>query len=282
MRGLSEALSNLERHWAVAAIAERDRERARAVNEARLIKKAVGRQIEVDFAERPDDDDFLRKLALAYELAAIEGIEAFLNPTSNDDSLRNQCIAGAWRSFEIRRLWKIPEGVEEKIFHTLHLSALAYCGERWPDLRRWFCENEGSLAAPSVAEVQWDKRLLFRLLDCWRRLFRKQDWDDLDRIREIIAGLRQDQLTYEESVLSSGTNEKDQAMALRLVALYHFAKATELLATYMLQGEPAAISTQLDQHFEMGERAAASYGDSQFEVLLKWLHAAARRMVAVH
>ena len=233
----------------------------------------------IDFPEQATDDDLLRRLAMAYEMAAIEGLRAFLNPAFDDKELREQCAAGAWRVFELRRLFRLPQKDEEKILHILHLSALAYCGDRWSDLRRWYTEYEDIIHVPSVAHATWDRRLLYRLFECWLRLFRKKRWDDLDRIREIIAGLREDQRTYESGVLQNGSNAEDQAMALRLIALYHWAKGTELLAKYMLQGEPADIHALLDKHFEAGAGAAMASSDAQLDVLLRWLHATSQQMV---
>ena len=141
-------------------------------------------------------------------------------------------------------------------------------------------ENHSVVVSPSVAGQPWDKRLLHRLYDCWVRLFRKNSWDDLDRIREIIAGLREDQRIYEAGLLDNGDNRQDRHAALRLVCLYHWARATELLAVYMLQGTPTGVSEQLDKHFESAQKAAASCNDAQLEILQRWLHVAARRMVA--
>ena len=276
----NNALQRVDTHWAVLAVGEADRDRGLAVANARLVQQALGQQIHIDFPERNTDDDLLRRLAMAYEMAAIEGLRAFLNPAFDDKGLREQCAAGAWRVFELRRLFRLPEKAEERIFHILHLSALAYCGDRWSDLRRWYNENEGIIHVPSVAEATWDRRLLYRLFECWIRLLRKKRWDDLDRIREIIAGLRADQKTYESGVLTHDVNAADRAMALRLIALYNWAKGTELLALYMLQGEPAGIRTLLDKHFEAGVGAAAASGDAQTEVLLRWLHATSHQMVA--
>ena len=275
----NDSLCLVDQHWAVKAVGEVERKRGQRVANARLIKQAVGRLIEIDFAEYLTDSDLLRRLSMAYEIAAIEGLNAFLNPASGETELREQCMAGAWRAFELQRLLKLPEKDEERISHILHLSALAYCGDRWSDLRRWYNENDTIICVPSVADAAWDRRLLYRLFECWIRLFRKKGWDDLDRIREIIAGLRNDQTTYESGVLNNGSNAEDRAMALRLIALYHWAKGTELLAKYMLQGEPAGISALLDKHFESGVDAAKAVGDTQTEVLLRWLHAASRQMV---
>src|SRR5271157_5014617 len=235
------SLRLVDAHWAILAVGESERDRGLTLVDARLVKKAVGQQIHFDFPDNAGDDDLLRRLAMAYEVAAIEGLTAFLNPTLEANSLSEQCAAGAWRAFELCRLFDLPEKEDERIFYILHLSALAYCGDRWSDLRRWYNENQRVIQVPSVAHATWQHRLLYRLFECWIRLFRKKRWDDLDRIREIISGLREDQKTYESHVLDSGSNIEDRTTALQLIGLYHWARGTELLAKYMLQGEPAGI-----------------------------------------
>nr|VFJ57567.1 MAG: Replicative superfamily II helicase [Candidatus Kentron sp. DK] len=273
------AMEALRSHWALNAIGPEDRQRAaRLVNE-RLALNAVGRQIAFSFAEQETDDPLLDRVALAYEMAAIEGLDALSRPSGGDAALREQAMAASHHAFDIRRLFPVPNGTHERIFHALQISTLAYCGDRWSDLRRWYGENESALTPPSTAEASWDQRLLYRLFDCWTRLFRKKGWDDLDRIREIIAGLREDQKTHEAAQLKNGPDAANRAVALRLIALYHWAKATEILAGYMLQGEPQSIFTQLDKHFEAGIKAAIASGDAQHEVILRWLHASARIMV---
>ncbi|PWB79482.1 MAG: DEAD/DEAH box helicase [Candidatus Methylomirabilota bacterium] len=275
-----EALNRLDAYWAVVAVGDQERRRGLEIAQARLVAKAVGRQLRFALDERPGDDDLLQRLAMAYEMAAIEGLPAFMNLAPDQDDLRHQCVAGAWRTFELRRLLPVPQATEERIFHVLHLAGLAYCGDRWSDIRRWFAENPSSIEQPSVAERPWHYRLLYRLFECWVRLLRKGGWDDLDRIREIVAGLREDQREYEKSSLDSGSNAQDQAMALRLIAFYNWAKSTELLAKYVLQGEPRGINALLDKHFEAAVDASLACGDAQMEVLMRWLHAAARQMVS--
>ncbi|MBN1404157.1 MAG: DEAD/DEAH box helicase [Opitutales bacterium] len=276
----TESVARVDNHWAVLAIGTAERDRGFDVANALLVEKAVGRQMCLSYEMRPSDDDLLHRLALAYEMAAIEGLPAFLNFSTNEDELRNQCVAGAWRTFEFQRLFSVPERVEERIFHVLHLATLAYCGDRWSDIRRWFVENPESIAVPSVADQPWHYRLLYRLFDCWVSLFRKKGWDDLDRISETIAGLREDQRRFEGTSFDSGSNAQDRAMALRLIAFYNWAKATEQLAQYMLQGEPRGINALLDKHFEAATDAASVAGDAQLEVLMRWLHATSRQMVA--
>lgn len=275
-----EALERLESHWAVAAIPADARQQAAELAQTSLVQKAVGRQLHLPMTDSAHAEDLLKRVALAYEMAAIEGLPAFLNQLPEQDDLRLQCVAGAWRAFEFRRLMPVAAATEERIFQVLHVASLAYCGDRWSDIRRWFTENKAAIAVPSVANQPWHLRLLYRLFDCWVRLLRKNGWDDLDQIREIIAGLREDQREYEKSSLDSGSNAQDRAMALRLIGLYHWAKATEVLARYVLQGEPRGVHAVLDKHFEAATDAATVCGDAALEVLMRWLHASSRQMVA--
>lgn len=275
-----EALSELEQHWAVAAVPPSARKRAFTLAELHLVQTAVGTQLSLKEAFTPKDASLLARVATAYEVAAVEGLDALLRPVAGAQSkgLRDQAQSGAFRAFELRRALTLPPDDTTRVFHVLHLAALSYCGERWTDLRRWLRENAEATRVPSVAEAAWDRRVTFRLFDCWIRLLRKNQWDDLDGIREIIAGLREDQKIHEAKLLGGGQDFDLQTAALTLVALYHWARATELLAVYMLQGEPAGIEEQLDQHYESAIKAARSSTDSAFEALLRWLHVASRRM----
>lgn len=273
------AFERLNSHWAVQAIGPENLSRADRLVNQRLVQRALGQQIAFSFAEEEIDGDLLDRVLLAYELAAIEGLEELSRPGGDDESLRDQSMAASSRAFDIRRLSLVPDDTHERLFFVLQLSALAYCGDRWSDLRRWYREHESALSAPSVAAVSWDQRLLYRLFHCWVRLFRKDGWDDLDRIRETIAGLRDDQKTMEEPLLRNGSQATDRAMALRLAALYHWVRGTEILARFMLQGQPNDPFSEIDKHFDAGINAAKASGDPQHEVILRWLHATSRIMV---
>jgi replicative superfamily II helicase len=272
----------LESHWAVSSIPDARRQRALEVARYRLVQGAIGRQMTLDFSERLDDQSNLERVAMAYEIAAIEGIDAWLHPSADEANkiLQDQAQAGAFRAYELRRALPIPTNNADRAFHILHRGALAYCSDQWTDLRRWLKENPETVSAPSVANAEWDERVLYRTYDCWIRLFRKNQWDDLDRVREIVAGLRVDQKQYEATLLDSAKQSGSDNVAYRLIALYHWTKATEQLAVYMLQGAPPAIDTELDQHFESARSAAQAANDASLDVMLRWLHVASRRMVA--
>lgn len=271
-------LEAVEEHWAVQAIPADVRDAAFRSAEEILVRTALG-QILHEVEPADPSTQLIERVATAYELVAIEGLSSLLHATQ-DEQLKGIVQAGAYKAFELYRVLPLPSKNEQRIFHVLHLSGLAYCSDRWTDLKRWFYDVPTAIVVPSVADASWDLRLLFRLYDCWIRLFRKNSWDDLDQVAEIISGLRNDQAEFEARLISESAGRESNAVALRLISLYHLAKATEQLAIYMLQGEPAAINAELDQHFEAASKAAQSANDSQLEMILRWLHVASRKMVA--
>ena len=279
-------LKSLESHWAVSAIGQANLDLAARLAAERLARQAVGEQIRFSFDPREPkegqdegEDEFLHRVAFAYELAALEGLDSIVHPETSSEELRRQAVAAANKAFDYERLLPIPHDPSRRILTVLRLSALAYCGDRWPDLRRWFGSRQESQEIPSAANALWDIKVLYRLFHCWIRLFRKKGWDDLDRVRETIVGLRDDQKTYEEQRFQMGSDAENRIVALRLIALYHWARATEVLARYLLQGESPDPGVELDKHFEAGIKAATSATDSELEVLLRYLHASSRVMV---
>ena len=273
------AFEKLRSHWAVEAIGAENISRAHRLVNERLAQRALGGQIAFAFTPSPIDNELLDRVLLAYELAATEGLDELSRPEGKNADLRDQSVAASSRAFDIRRLSPLPKATNSRLYSILQLSALAYCGDRWSDVRRWYAETPETLDVPNVIGASWDQRLLYRLYDCWIRLFRKHGWNDLARVQEIITSLRADQKTLETSVLRNAHQATDRAIALRLAALYHWAKGTEILAAFMLGGHPSDPFSQIDKHFEAGITAARASGDPQHEMILRWLHATSRIMV---
>ena len=269
-----------DQHWAVEALGVSHAARARRTAARSLVRRTLGSKIILTGRSTKPDIELMERTATAYELAAIEGLHALLNPSAGpeNEQLRAQAQAATYLAFELRREFPPSNGEGARIFQVLHTAGLAYCADRWTDLRRWLKESPNLTKVPTTQRRRWDTRLLYQLFNCWVRLFRKDSWDDLSKVAEIIVDLRREQKSFEATYLKGSPKSKLQARSLRLIALYHWAKATELLATYMLQGTPSPILTLLDQHFEAATRAAEASHDMQYEVVLRWLHVAGRQM----
>ncbi len=103
------ALEALNEHWAVAAIGADELERAEIVVRQLLARRAAGKQISFSVAEKAEDVPFLEHVALAFELAAIEGTGELGRPTGENRKLRDQAIAASLQTFDILRLLPVPE-----------------------------------------------------------------------------------------------------------------------------------------------------------------------------
>jgi len=276
-----EILHTIDSHWAVQAVGNKKiRKSILNYAEAMLVKDTIGEQLSLNIKDLLHNEAELKQLALAYEMAAIEGMKDFINHTANDE-LSDQFVAGSYRAFKLNRVLKIDREDHLKfIFHLLHLSSLAYCGDCWTDLRYFYDKFSTEIKTLlNKDDDTWDNRILLRLFACWVGLFRKNSWKELNQISNSIDQLRQEQTVYERNFLNANSNNESQANAMRLMSLYHWAKATELLALYMLQGQPPDIKTQLDRHFNLAIDIASKSRDAQLEVLLRWLHASAVQMV---
>lgn len=271
-------LDRLESHWAISAIPEKDRQLCFHTIDKIKTQKAMKNSIKFNFTIQKDWQDNLARIALAYEIPAIENISAFTNYT-DDNCDRTLFSASAWRCFDLYSVMDIPSNVNAKIFFVLHVCSMAYCGERWNDLKKWFFDNQDIILTGIQENINdiWDQKVLKSIFRCWLKLFIKKDWDDLSQIAKEITTLRQSQKVYEEEFL---TESKDsQQSAFLLIALYNLSKSTELLATYMMQGEPTTIHGQLDKHYENSIEAALCANDTEFETILRWLHCASNYMV---
>ncbi len=128
----SASLESLKSHWALSTVGAENLARSEELVNQRLAQRALGHQISFNFAEDAEDDELLEKTALAYELAAIEGLDELSRPAGGDDALREQAAAAAFRAFEIRRLLNVPEDISGRMFlySTFRLWRIAEIADR--------------------------------------------------------------------------------------------------------------------------------------------------------
>lgn len=278
-----KSLAEIEEHWAVQSLDPAARAKVFSDAATRVFSSAVGEQFEINEqtaeARGFDATDAARRLATAYELAAVDTFSSLLSDYEADAEGRNRSQAAASQAYELLRTLPLPEDAVERIFHVLHVAALAYCSDRWTELRGWLRDQGDNLFPPRPEMQSWELRIVWSVYDCWIRLLRKKDWRDLEEIAAIVTALREQQAEFEPSALNADINARP-AIALRLVSMYHWARATELLGTHVLQGEPAGIAVELDRHFEAANAAASAANDASLDVLFRWLHVAARQMVS--
>lgn len=221
----------------------------------------------------PLPEDELEGALRVVELATIDLMETAF--ARNNCPGKEEFYKYCEKAFFLSRALQVPENSLEAAKHYMRMTCFALLGQRSADIRRWL--NEQPWPRLPLDSAEWDIRVFAGIAEAWLRLVRKDGWDDLQAINRLILQLRSDQSEFEESYLEK-TPQNPRGAALELVALYHVARAIELLAIYSGQGEPKDILEQLDFHFERSLAASQIAGLMELELLLRWLMPAARQM----
>lgn len=264
-------------HWALDALGTENLKRAREISDKVFLSRTAGSVFNYQFSLNPKQIELLEKSVNALELVAIDNWNDMLDPP-NDRSIRERYETPCAQAFHLAKALPVPKG-NARLFHVLHLISLAYAAGKWTDARRWVKEHPKAVEIPSTAQVDWQLRILYRLFEAWVCIIRKNGWHDLERVAEIVTALRKDQQEYEKTYLTSVEGHSKSNVAWSLVALYHLAAATEILATFQMQGKPADSGSTIDMHFEKAINAAQASMDAEFEILLRWLQVSSKHML---
>ena len=144
-----EPLEALEDHWAITAVGHDSIQRADILRFKRFTDQATGNQNDLSFTVNPEDVPLLARVALAYELIAIEGLDALSRPSSDNQHLKDRTRAAASRVLDFRWCLPVLPKMPDRLYFVLQLSAIALCGDRWSDLLRWYKEHVDLLIPPA-------------------------------------------------------------------------------------------------------------------------------------
>ncbi|MHC6050348.1 DEAD/DEAH box helicase [Ralstonia solanacearum] len=141
--------------------------------------------------------------------------------------------------------------------------------------------SDDLISTLDVDEYDWQKKTWATVLIAWLLLIRKREQKDLEKALEKVVTLRASQAEFEEMYLNALTGPNDEAKsqaqqrgAWSLVGLYHLAKASERLATYLRTGQYEQqfnIREQLAMHFDRSAEAFEGAGDLEAHMLARVL-----------
>lgn len=250
--------------WILDAMAE---ERVRAA-ETEASRRRVVAALRLEGFE-PGAHADLRDVGAALEIQVFD----LLLEDGPTDALRRESA----HAFQVCRAISRPLDAVEAGDWLLRLSCMALFADRGADMRRILIE-EGIPELP-LNHKDWGCRVWAMLLDTWLRLVRKRGWEDLDRVQDNVALLREQQRACEPIFLEGLERSSKRGPAWTLVAEYHLAKAAEILATFAGQGTGPDghydIRQQLEAQFDRALRACAHGGLIDLEVKVRLLSRAA-------
>lgn len=184
-------------------------------------------------------------------------------------------------AFQVGRevLWKRGNSIEVAQ-NLVRLGCLAVLGDRGADFRRMLIQR--GIPEFTSEDQDWGTRTWAIILTIWLSLFRKEGWDDLDRVQDSVARLRSEQRLQEPSFLIRAEENGDSRPAWELILAYHLAKAAEILGMYLSQGSVDRrydIREQLESQFDRGIAAAVQGNLIEREVFTRLLARASETFV---
>ncbi|MDR2926429.1 MAG: DEAD/DEAH box helicase [Azoarcus sp.] len=262
-------------HWLLDAMVEK---RVRALREVDRIQFYR----EMTQEEPAFDVEAIREVVAALELAVLD-LE--LDRLTEDDEHVALLHTAAADSFRLLRVLPFSDAPMAAATHLLRASVLAVIGDRGADAARWLCalEDEQKWPALSLDSHNWGERCRATLTDIWLRLVRKKGWDDRDAVLKRVAVLRTTQQEFERDYLGSFEPLEAKRSALELIAIYHLAKAADVLAHFITDGvveDNYQIQLLLDSHFDRAIAACETAHLMELESLTRLLARAAAQMVA--
>ncbi len=261
-------------HWLLDAMAEK---RGRALREADRVQffREMARELPAFDAE------VIHEVAAALEIAVLD-LE--VDRLTDDPDRRALGRGAAADAFRLLRVLPIPEASMEAGSHLLRASALAVLGDRGADAARWLraLEAEHTWPALPLNSPNWGERCRATLTDTWLRLVRKKGWSDRDTVLERVAALRSTQQEFERDYLHNFTPLEAKRSALELIAIYHLAKAADVLAHFITDGVVDGdhqVQLLLDSHFDRAIAACETARLVELDPMTRLLARAAAQMV---
>lgn len=255
-------------HWMLESLGE---QRGMSLHEA------ARAQVLSELASLPHEIDYvlIERVAQTMETVVMDLLLTSATETDQLHTLR-QCAADAYRLYRV-----LPEQQNTLREAELRLRqcALAVLGDLGADAARDLREKQWPTL--ELESEEWRTRTLSTIIDIWLRMIRKQGWEDRDAVLECIQMLRQSQGAFESHYLKNAEGHGAKAAALELMALYHLAKAAEILALYVTDGVVEGsfqIKNLLDMHFDRAVAACESGTAFQLEPLTRLLAATARQL----
>lgn len=232
-------------HWLLDAMAER---RSLALRESDRVQfhREMGREVPAF------DEELLRETAAALEIAVLDLKVDRLADEPEQLALSRQAASDAFR---LLRVLPLPAEPMVAGSHLLRASVLAVLGDRGTDAARWLraLDETGHWPVLSPHADDWGERCRATLADVWLRLVRKRGWSDRDAVLERVAELRSAQEEFERDYLHTFAPLEAKRSALELIAIYHLAKAADVLAHYITDGVVDGsfqVQPLLDSHFD--------------------------------
>lgn len=230
------------------------------------------------------DEALLRETADALEIAVLD---LKVDRLADDPERLALSRQAATEAFRLLRMLPLPAEPMAAGTHLLRASVLAVLGDRGADAARWLrtLDESGQWPALPLSARNWGERCRATMTDVWLRLVRNKGLDDRDAVLAHVAAMRSSQEEFERDYLHKFAPLEAKRSALELIAIYHLAKAADVLANYITDGkvdgsfQMQSMQSLLDSHFDRAIDACEAAQLIELGPFVRLLARAASQMV---
>lgn len=212
----------------------------------------------------------LNQLAKTKELCELKILELWNN--QDDENFKALCSV----YFDIASLLSCECKSDEDIYEIVKVISLGYLGEHAHLVKDFLITQKNAIDNLQIPE-KWNSRLLRKCFQVIVSLVIKKSWTDISQSINAINQLRKEQQQFEERFLSQVKEEGQPYGAAEVVSLYHFAKSTEIIGQYILEGriENAQydVENKIKYNLKVAREFAGAAGNIMLELLYQYVEA---------
>jgi len=266
-------------HWLLDNVSNEDYAKAFEIADTRLVVTSLNKS-NLERVENFDDENkFIQDIADVIELATID---LMTNKDELTEDEKKQLFTMYQHLFHLLRVLPIPSDEIKKIKFVYRLIAFSYLGQKWESGKRYIVDNENDIIVEVAENDTWDIRVFKKTYSAFVHLIRKKTWDDLSKACSIITELRHDQKTFEKIYFDNIDEDYKLGGAYELIGLYHYAKAIDVVTTYMLNGSSSVsnVREEVKFHFDKSIQAAEKCFNIEMSLLMQLLKETLLQMIS--
>ncbi|MDF1612893.1 DEAD/DEAH box helicase [Stygiobacter electus] len=218
----------------------------------------------------------LNQLAKAKELCELKLLELWQH--QEDENFKALCSV----YFDIASLLPCECKSDEDIYEIIKVISLGYLGEHAHLVKDFLITQKTAIDNLEIPE-KWNSRLLRKCFRVIVSLVIKKSWAEISQSINAINQLREEQKQFEEQFLSQVKEEGQAYGAAEVVSLYHFAKTTEIIGQYLLEGRiengQYDIENKIKYHLKVAREFAGAAGNMMLELLYQYVESFAIKLI---
>ena len=217
-----------------------------------------------------------KEVEKAKELYELKILELWNN--QDNEEFKKLCLD----YFKISTLLNFDIKSDEDIYEFIKIISLGYLSENSHLVKDFLNQQKQKIENLEVTD-KWNSRLLIKIFKAIFYLVINNSRNDILQAIELINQLRDEQKEFEENYLKQLDEENRPYKSAELISLYHFAKTSEILGQYLLEGKTPNndfdIENKVKYHLKIAKEFANASGNIILELLYQYVEAFSIKLI---